>query len=273
MGKRDNHKKELKTLIKDFMKIDDEKIVIEYLIKNSNLPGRRANIEMAQAFADVVKEDFLINENLFWNLCLKLTELASEQAPTNNPKEILSFSGTIALGSIGAISENHYQDSMALLQNLAKDSRWRIREAVCFAIQRIIQKKEMTIFETLDIWVMEKHWLTLRAVAAGLAHPEVLENKQIASKALEIHKNIINIIIKSKDRKSEDFKILRKGLGYTLSVIIVANPNDGFTFLNELVKIKDQDLTWIIKENIKKNRLVKNFSSEVKAIKKRIELK
>jgi len=46
-----------------------------------------------------------------------------------------------------------------------------------------------------------------------------------------------------------------------------AIPKEGFEFMRKLVDSKDVDILWIIRENLKKNRLIKNFSHEVTSIK------
>jgi hypothetical protein len=55
----------------------------------------------------------------------------------------------------------------------------------------------------------------MRAVVAGVAEPLLLRNEQIAKKALEFHKRIFAKILTTRERKSSDFRILKKGLGYT----------------------------------------------------------
>jgi hypothetical protein len=66
-------------------------------------------------------------------------------------------------------------------------------------------------------------------------------------------------------RKTDDFKALRRALGYTLSVVVRALPNPGFAWLRELAASSDPDVRWIVRENLKKNRLVKNYPQEVAA--------
>ena len=73
----------------------------------------------------------------------------------------------------------------------------------------------------------------------------------------------MNRALETADLKSDDFKTLRKALGYTLSVGIVALPAPAFAFLAELAQSSDRDLRWIVKQNLKKNRLVKQFPDQV----------
>jgi hypothetical protein len=59
------------------------------------------------------------------------------------------------------------------------------------------------------------------------------------------------------DRKNDDFKVLRKGLGYCWSIAIVGYTEIGKQYFEKLIKIDDKDIRWIIRENLKKNRLIK----------------
>lgn len=83
-----------------------------------------------------------------------------------------------------------------------------------------------------------------------------------------MHKEIFSKILAAKERKSDKFKTLKKGLGYTLSVVIREIPKEGFENMRQLIDSKDNDILWIIGENLKKNRLVKNLPSEVNSSKK-----
>ncbi len=38
----------------------------------------------------------------------------------------------------------------------------------------------------------------------------------------------------------------------------------------QLVDLQDSDVLWIVKQNLKKNRLVKNFPEEVESIKRNL---
>ena len=122
MTKIEVHKIELKPILNDYLRTTDEKPLIQYFIKNSNLPGRRGNIEMAAAFDEIIRDDFKENIDQIWTLSVKMTQVSSIDAPTNNPKEMIPFCGTRALGSIGSISEDYFGKALAHLKVLANDS-------------------------------------------------------------------------------------------------------------------------------------------------------
>ena len=49
---------------------------------------------------------------------------------------------------------------------------------------------------------------------------------------------------------------------------VQATPEQGFEFLTQLAGLQDRDVLWIVKQNLKKNRLVKNFPEQVEALKR-----
>ena len=235
MSKTQRHRNELKLLFSELIQTTDEKELTEYLLSNSNLPGRRANLELAKAFTMVIEENWEKDNELLWKYIMSLITITPVQAPVNDPQEFPPFCATWALGSIGAISEVHYKDSVHHLKELAKDPRWRIREAVAKGIQKLIGAEGFKMLEELKTWIFKDQWLTMRAVVTGVAEPSLLQDNQTARHALELHKKILDEVKNSKNRKSEEFKVLRKGLAYSLSVVVQAIPKDGFQYLEELI--------------------------------------
>ncbi|MFW9773914.1 MAG: hypothetical protein ACFFEO_17310, partial [Candidatus Thorarchaeota archaeon] len=86
-----------------------------------------------------------------------------------------------------------------------------------------------------------------------------------------LHELIFSKIISCDDFSSDEFKILKKGLSYTLSVIVQANPVEGFKFLEDYIIMENKPIQMIIKENLKKNRLTKNFPREVALIRQKLK--
>lgn len=223
---------------------------------------------MASAFDKIIEEDFTNHLDDVWNLSVKLTQLSSQEAPTNDPKEMIPFCGARALGSIGAISEDYFKTSVIILRELANDSRWRMREAVAAALGRILLQKGQLLFHELEQWIIKNNWLEMRAVATGIAHPSALTKEFHPHLALDLHKTIFQRICATKERDSEHFKVLRKGLSYSLSVVVQAIPEEGFGYIRYLIGINDPDIKFIVRENLKKNRLKKNFPKEVTTLNK-----
>jgi hypothetical protein len=269
--KIDIHKRDLNTLLKEYVETKDEKPLIDYFIKYSNLPGRRGNLEMATAFDTIIREEYTENLDGLWSLSIELTQISAEEAPTNTSREMIPFCGTRALGAIGATSETYFDQALDNLKTLANDTRWRMREAVAAAIGQILMKKGLEGLQTLESWIEKDNWLEMRAIAAGLADA-CAGNKEFDSLiGLEIHKSIFNQVRIAEDRKNEPLKVLTKGLCYTLSVVTQAVPEEGFGYMAHLLDWKDTEITRVVKENLKKNRLKKYYPEEVRRLTKRIQ--
>jgi hypothetical protein len=267
MMKIENHRHDLIPLFEIYFKTNNAQNLKEYLVANSNLPGPRANLELAKAFSDLV-EDFSKNqsENL-WQLNSEFIKISADEAPTNDPAVFVAFCGANGIGAVGAADSQYFEPALSTLKILANDSRWRMREAVCFGLQRMLAQNSLETLKELESWLIDGTLLELRAVAVAVAEPVFMKNSQFASTALNFHQQIFDRVLIIDDRKSENFRILRKALGFTLGVVICGVPEPGFELMQNLVKSNDADLLWIVKENLKKNRLVKNFPDEVELMK------
>ena len=133
MGRREEHRHELAPLLDQFYETKNADPLMNYLMKKSNLPGPRANLELADVFVDEVARH--PEKDHSWNLSDQLRGFTSELAPTNNPKEFLCFCGVRLLGAIGLSSPGDLKKALASLGGMAHDSRWRVREGVAMSIQ------------------------------------------------------------------------------------------------------------------------------------------
>jgi hypothetical protein len=248
-GKRQNHLSDLRkyTLA--------DKALEQYLLSHSNLPGKRGNIELGFSFADYVEENYHKYNLQLFQYCLALISENDERKNENGNEEFLPFCAVVALGRIGKIDETRADEVIRFLKTVATDGRWRIREAVAMAIQEIMDAHAEKILDKLIKWADEDNWLIQRALVAGLAEPRIIKSRKIAEISLEIHKKIIAKVAEETDTKNTDRQVLIKGLCYTLSVIITGTEDEGFRYLEDLMKIKNAVIRKIIRENLKKNRL------------------
>ncbi len=233
MSKIDTYRETLKTL-SDWS---------PYLLQESNLPGPRGNLELAHAVAQAgSREQF----ETFLSLPL-------EQAPTNDPHEFLVFCGVLGLGKLAAEGD-HAQ--IARLRTYASDPRWRIREGVAAALQLVGDAEMPLLLREMAVW-SQGNWLEKRAAAAALAEPRLLKQAENAREALKILDAITLAMSRAENRTDETFKILRQGLGYCWSVVVAALPGEGKPLMESWLVSEDQDIRWLMRENLKKNRLLK----------------
>ncbi len=228
-----------------------------YLLNNSGLPGPRANLELMHAYVELGSEKEFI----------PLLDYTPDLAPENTPDAFLAFCGTVGLGEVIA---NGMREYLPDLRRQASDPRWRIREAVAMALQ-IIGKHDFYLLSFICSEWVRGSFLEQRALAAGICEPELLSDPRHAELALQLLDQITQLLSGVKNRKSDDFKVLRKGLGYCWSVAVSSNPGFGKPLFEKLLELNDKDVNWIIRENLKKKRLLKMDKEWVNALSVRIE--
>jgi hypothetical protein len=214
-----------------------------YLLKESGLPGPRGNLELAQVVADEG------NRALFERF-LKYTP---QVAPTNNPYEFLAFCGVVGLGRLLAEED---ESLLEQLRPFASDPRWRLREGVAMALQRLGKADMRRLLDAMQQW-SSGSWLEKRAAAAALAEPVLLHHQEDALAALKILDQITASMENSADAKNEGFKVLQQGLSYCWSVVVAAVPEQGKRLMENWLTCPDHVLQRIMQENLKKNRLVR----------------
>jgi len=214
-----------------------------YLLRASGLPGPRGNIELAQVVAD---EGSL-------QLFQRYLAYSAVEAPTNSPYEFLAFCGAVGLGRLLAEGD---LAQLPTLRRLASDPRWRMREAAAMALQRLGDVDMDRLLAAMQDWSRGAP-LEQRAAAAALCEPRLLKQPRHAAAVLQILDQITASIEQVEDRRSEGFQALRKGLGYCWSVAVVALPAEGKTLMEKWLRHPDQDIRWVMKENLKKTRLAR----------------
>jgi hypothetical protein len=212
-----------------------------YLLKESGLPGPRGNIELAQVVADEG------NRQLFERYLVYTADVA----PVNSPYEFLAFCGVIGLGRLIAEGDTGLLPS---LRQYASDPRWRVREGVAMALQRLGDVAIGQLIAAMREWSQGTP-LEQRAAAAALCEPRLLRQAQNVRAVLEILDQITAGIAQADTRRSEDFLTLRKGLGYCWSVAVVALPVEGKALMEKWLINPDKDVRWIMNENLKKARM------------------
>lgn len=241
-----------------------------HLVANSNLPGPRGNLELAQTFADVAVRECASNPEALWNLAGELLRYSADVAPANNAKEFLPFCAVCGLGQLGAAFPSYFTKVANRLRQSAEDKRWRTREGVAWALQRMLASHAQKTLQMLETWITPGSWLPMRAVAAAVAEPSLLHEPETARRALALHREVLAQVMAASERRTPEFQTLRQGLSYSLSVVVQALPREGFGYLQELAGSRDRDILQIVKANLGKKRLSNNFPNEVAAIASRL---
>ena len=212
-----------------------------FLLRESGLPGKRANIELAQAVAQEGDE----------GLFERFLSFDVDKAPTNSPQEFLAFCGVLGLGRL--LSEGE-MEVLRTVRVHASDPRWRMREGVAMALQRLGEADMDSLLREMEEW-SKGNPLERRAAAAALCEPKLLRDQKHVKRVLQILDQTTASITGSESRRSDEFKALRKGLGYCWSVAVAASPDEGKELMEKWFSSDEKDVIWIMKENLRKKRL------------------
>jgi hypothetical protein len=180
-------------------------------------------------------------------------DYSPEVAPVNSPQEFLAFCGVVGLGKFLAEGDDSVLD---VLRPYASDPRWRTREGVAMALQRLGKANMGRLLDAMEGW-SKGNWYEKRAAAAAMAEPVLLHNEKDALHALHILDRISASMEGSTQNHSEGFKVLQKGLGYCWSVVVAAAPGEGKRLMEKWITCNDRILRRVMQENLKKNRLMR----------------
>jgi len=207
-----------------------------YLREHSGLPGPRANLELAQALADV-------GDSKVYDALIDLDD------------EYLVLCGVIGLGQLLALGG----DVQARLRFHATDPRWRIREGVAMALQRLGDADFARLWTLARAWVDDADPLVQRAAVAGVCEPRLLGTPDRALRAVDLSELATDSLAarSASDRNGDGVRALRKALGYCWSVAVAADPAPGLVRFRALEQRRDADVAWVVRENSKKSRLAR----------------
>ena len=203
-----------------------------YLKKHSGLPGPRANLELVAAVTEEADPDRL------WRF----------SASTD---EFLALCGTAGLGRIALLEPDTV---LKWLSELASDPRWRVREGVAMALQRIGRDDMARLFTEMQVWARGDFYLQ-RAAVAALCEPALLHTNADAVAVLVILDHVTRSLAGAKDRKDEGLRVLRQALGYGWSVAAAAAPQNARPYFEKWLRSTDKDVAWVMKSNLAKARM------------------
>ena len=228
---------------------------IKYLLENSHLPGPRGNLELLYDFAADCSLE-LVEE------CLTYIK----EETVNSPEECVGMCGILGFS---LLNKNDLPMVFKFLRPYSSHSSWRIRESVAIAIQELASGGLAEILTELKAFV-EGNAFEMRAVVAGLCEPKLLNNRRYNSEILKILLEISETLNQS-DKFTAAEESLRKALGYGWSVVIAKSPDQGKEYFEKLLGFKSKHINWVIKENLKKNRLIKMDPGWVKKIEEKLK--
>ncbi len=235
---------------------------IAYLRAHSGLPGPRGNLELLQAAVDLGDEAAFrawiavasaLGGATESDSAGGATESDSAAAPVaaHPTDEYLVACGVVGLGRLAAEGRT---DVVEELRTHASDGRWRVREAVAMALQRIGDANVNAMLNITGDWAGDRPYVQ-RAAIAGASEPRLLRDPSAARRAVELVDRVTVAFAAAVDRRSDEARTLRQALGYCWSVVVAADPEHGRPTFERWVSSDDADIAWIVRENLGKKRL------------------
>lgn len=225
---------------KTFLDEEISELSIEELLENSNLPGPRANLELLHQF-------------MYFGTPEQVESIQ------NSHEE---FGVMCGVARTCMLKRDRLQELVIELKSYANHSSWRVREAVCIGLQEVAKGiGTPPVLDAIKRWSNGNDF-EKRAFVATLCEPALLKDSQTNMKILDALGEITSGFESVTSKLDVGQTSLRKALGYCWSVAIVYEPEYGKELFekmikNMLYKSDNKHVLWIIKENLKKKRLIK----------------
>ncbi|MWV42140.1 hypothetical protein GRF59_00720 [Paenibacillus sp. HJL G12] len=244
----------------------NHELLEKVLMQESNLPGPRANLGLAEAFADQFKSLPMPEEA--WNLLNRWLAIDEVEAGDNDPKMFLPFCAIQALGACySAVDLSRQKNIITCIREAMNDRRWRMREGAAMAMQHIGERDFNVLRSYIEETFEQATMMERRAFLAALAHPPLLGDEKSARFALVTSDRIMEDL--SAERvpgTQEDYRVLSKGLEYAISLFVEKLPVEGFAMLEKYAAREDQRIRRIVKSNLGKARIAKKYPDQINRI-------
>ena len=229
-----------------------------YLRTQSRLPGTRANLDLAH---DLSNHLTLLAPDLPDEICALLNHLTRDEkrVVSNTPGEFVLMCGVLGWGFCAAVMPEWREDIFARLAQYAQNHAWRVREGAAMALHKLLLAAPDETLPRLMELLDGGNCLQMRACLAAISETDLLSSAQIITSALTMQRIALEYLhtLPASERKRAEARTLRQALGYTLSVVTAASPEDGFALMCEIATWNDADINWVLRENLKKRRLAR----------------
>jgi hypothetical protein len=133
-----------------------------------------------------------------------------------------------------------------------------VRESVAIALQRLGDADMLRMLAFAEE-LATGTYLEQRAAAAAACEPRLLKGAVIAGRVVSLLDGITATMAEAptSERRGDEFRALRQAMGYCWSVAVVAAPDAGKAAFERWLASPDSDVRWMLRENLKKNRLRK----------------
>ena len=142
---------------------------------------------------------------------------------------------------MGAVRPDWWDDEVAKLGVAAADGRWRVREVVALALQRLLDADWDRTVRVLLAWAAADDALVVRAAAAAVAEPPLLRSEDRWAAAAQVQRRAVERLraYPAQARRVPPVRVLRQALGFTVSVVVAASGD--FALLEDMATSGDPD--------------------------------
>jgi hypothetical protein len=230
-----------------------------YLREHGGLPGAHANLELAENVSHLLAAALPRNADGVHSLINYFVNGDRRMVGGNTPAEFVMVCGIFSYGVCAVAHPAWREEAFSLLHHYARSPYRRIREGVMVAYQQLLDADPQPVLARLKALMLEGNYVQQCVAVTTLSEPRLLYHAETLSVALELQRLALEHVrnAPTADRKKEGFRALRRALGFTLSVITAAEPEQGFALMRECAAWNDPDITWILRENLKKKRLAR----------------
>jgi hypothetical protein len=233
------------------------------LTRGSRLPGVRANLALALAFA----EECAARGGVADALILRMATLHADAAPGATELEFLPVCGVMALGARGAKDAAVQTLALATLHDCAEDLRWRVRDAVPDALARIGEAGGDAVVAAVAPWM--NGFFQASAVLRAAGQPRWLSRVTQADGMLARLDEAFSLA-RDADRATErypGYKALVEALSSAAAPIAARFGPRTFDLLVLWAKVKEPMLRTAIEANLT-SRLTRRFGEDVARVRK-----
>lgn len=238
-----------------------------YLQGRSGSPGPQAQHGLADTFAAQITQ--FDQQTVPWALLWNWAGITADVARSGSAREVLPVCAVQALAALYAGADCPRQEAISSqVQAAAVDSRKRVREAAALGLQRLLLRDRALGMSMVRDWLPAASPSGMRAIIIALTHPALLSSEDAVREALEVADAILTRVrqMSARERGTGDFRILRQGLDYALSLLVAAQPEAGFAWLRRWAASNDPAITRILRANLGMARLHTVHGDEVQRL-------
>ncbi len=215
-----------------------------YLREQSHLPGPRANLELVNDLCQLLAALTPAQPDNVRSLLNHLLHNHHNAIECGPPSEFVILCGVVAFGACAAVRPEWRGETFEFLTRCANNPSWRVQEGVALAFQRLLPTSPQETLNCLTHLAFSGNYFEQRIAITAIAEPAVLNTPELIAQALVMQQVILKRLhlTPATERKREDFRALRKTLGYTVSVVTAATLEAGFALMRECATWGDADI-------------------------------